>query len=213
MWSQFASMSVAAALLLGCGARTAPPPDVSDRSPPAETPDLTLHQVAFARLSDGRVVARGTARELAYHRTAGGRLDGQSAVAALYPEAGTGYSMFGETLLTAPRVDGELGTRRGSATGGVTFRAARGDHGTTERLLWDGPSDRLSGDRPVEAQGPGYRVRSQGFSARADGSDVTLTGGVVGTLQPRPTDEQPIPNPQAMNRKPKAPKRRPAEGR
>jgi hypothetical protein len=213
MWSQFVIPSAAAALLLGCGPRTAPPQDVSDRSPPAETPDLTLHQVAFARLSDGRVVARGTARELAYHRTAGGRLDGQSAVAALYPEAGTGYAMFGETLLTAPRVEGDLGTRRGNATGGVTFRAARGDHGTTERLLWDGPSDRLSGDRPVEAQGPGYRVRSQGFSARADGSDVTLTGGVVGTLQPSPTDEQPIPSPQPTSRKPKATKHRPVEGR
>lgn len=186
---------------------------MSDRSPPAETPDLTLHQVAFARLSDGRVVARGTARELAYHRIAGGRLDGQSAVAALYPGEGTGYAMFGETRLTAPRVEGDLGARRGSATGGVTFRAARGDHGTTERLLWDGPSDRLSGDRPVEAQGPGYRVRSQGFSARADGSDVTLTGGVVGTLQPKPTGEQPITKPQPTRREPKATSRKPAEGR
>ncbi|MFL5310130.1 MAG: hypothetical protein ACJ79H_06690 [Myxococcales bacterium] len=139
--------------------------------------------MAFARLSDGRVVARGTARELAYHRTAGGRLDGQAAVAALQPEPGTGYAMFGETLLMAPRVQGDLGARRGTASGGVTFRAARGDHGTTERLLWDGPSDRLSGDRPVAAQGPGYTVRSQGFSARANGTDVTLTGGVAGTLQ------------------------------
>jgi hypothetical protein len=210
MWSQFVIPSAAAALLLGCGAH---PEDVSDRSPPAEAPDLTLHQVAFARLSDGRVVARGTARELAYHRTAGGRLEGQSAVAALHPGEGTGYAMFGETRLTAPRVEGDLGARRGNATGGVTFRAARGDHGTTDRLLWDGPSDRLSGDRPVDAEGPGYRVRSQGFSARADGSDVTLTGGVVGTLQPRPTDEQPIPNTKPITRKQKATGREPAEGR
>ena len=58
MWSQFVIPSAAAALLLCCGPRTAPSQGVSDRSPPAETPDLTLHQVAFARLSDGRVVAR-----------------------------------------------------------------------------------------------------------------------------------------------------------
>jgi hypothetical protein len=210
MWSQFAIPGAAAALLLGCGARTAPPQDVSDRSPPAETPDLTLHQVAFARLSDGRVVARGTARELSYHRTAGGRLDGQAAVAALYPEPGTGYAMFGETLLTAPRVDGDLGSRRGTASGGVTFRATRGDHGTTERLLWDGPSDRLTGDRPVEAQGPGYRVRSQGFSARADGSDVTLTGGVAGTLQPpAPTTTGPGSVSKGVDRQPPTASRRP----
>jgi len=172
-----------------------------------------LHQVAFARLSDGRVVARGTARVLAYHRTAGGRLDGQAAIAALQPEPGTGYAMFGETLLTAPKVEGDLGGRRGTASGGVNFRAARGDHGTTERLLWDGPSDRLSGDRPVEAQGPGYRVRSQGFSARADGSDVTLTGGVVGTMQPATADEPPATNPQPTNRKSPAASRKRGEPR
>ncbi|TMB07547.1 MAG: hypothetical protein E6J64_04835 [Deltaproteobacteria bacterium] len=186
---------------------------MSDRSPPAETPDLTLHQVAFARLSDGRVVARGTARELAYHRTTGGRLEGQAVVAALQPGPGTGYAMFGETLLTAPRVEGDLGTRRGAASGGVTFRASRGDHGTTDRLRWDGPADRLSGDRPVEAQGPGYQVRSQGFSARADGSDVTLTGGVAGTLQAKTTDEHPTANAQPTSRKPQAARRKPAEPR
>jgi hypothetical protein len=205
-------MSVAAALLLGCGARTAPPPDVSDRSPPAETPDLTLHQVAFARLSDGRVVARGTARELSYHR-AGGRLDAQVAAATLHPEPGTGYALFGETLLTAPTVDGDLGTKRGTASGGVNFRAARGDHGTTERLLWDGPADRLSGDRPVEAEGPGYQVRSRGFSARADGSDVTLTGGVAGTLEPKTTEEPPPAKPQPTSRAPHPAKRKRAEPR
>ena len=213
MWSQFAIPGAAAALLLGCGARTAPSQDVSDRSPPAETPDLTLHQVAFARLSDGRVVARGTARELAYHRTTGGRLEGQAVVATLQPGPGTGYAMFGETLLTAPRVEGDLGTRRGAASGGVTFRASRGDHGTTDRLRWEGPADRLSGDRPVEAQGPGYQVRSQGFSARADGSDVTLTGGVAGTLQAKTTDEHPTANAQPTSRRPQAARRKPAEPR
>ena len=191
-------------LLLGCEARKAPPPaDVSDHSPPAEAPDLTLRDVAFARLSDGRVAARGTAREVVYGR-AGGRLDGQVAVATLYPEQGTGYGMFGEVLLTAPTVEGDVGAKRGAASGGVTFRAARGDRGNTERIFWDGPADRLSGDRAVDAQGPGYQVRSQGFSARADGSDVTLTGGVAGTLAPQPAgsaETKPAPKRRAATRK------------
>jgi len=183
MWSQFVIPGAAAALLLGCGGRPAPSLDVSDRSPPPEAPDLTLHEVAFARLSDGRVAARGTARVFAYQR-AGGRLDAQVAAATLVPESSAGYGIFGAVRLTAPQVDGDVGNKRGSASRGVTFQAARGDRGTTERVFWDGPADRLSGDRPVDASGPGYVVRSQGFSARADGSDVTLTGGVIGTLQP-----------------------------
>ncbi len=212
MWSQFVIPGAAAALLLGCGA-PAPLQDLSDHSPPLGAPDLTLHGVAFARLSDGRVAARGTAREVAYRR-AGGRLDGRVAVASLYPEAGMGYAMFGEVLLTAPRVDGDLGNKRGSASGGVTFRAARGDQGTTERLFWDGAADRLSGDRAVDAQGPGYAVRSQGFSARADGSDVTLTGGVAGTLQPTgdPTAQFPASR-QSASRKPRTANRKPSEPR
>jgi hypothetical protein len=161
-----------------------------------------LHGVAFARLSDGRVAARGTAREMAYYRT-GGRLDGRVAVASLYPEVGTGYGTFGEVLLTAPRVEGDLGNKRGNASGGVTFHASRGDQGTTDRVFWDGPADRLSGDRRVDAQGPGYAVHSQGFSARADGSDVTLTGGVAGTLEPT---GDPAPQPTA-NRQPASRKR------
>jgi hypothetical protein len=146
---------------------------------------LLLHQVAFVRLADGRVTARGTATDLGYRR-AGGRLDAQSPFATLYPEPATGYAMFGDVRVAAPRGEGDLTSKRGTASGGVRFSAARGDQGTTERILWDGFADQLSGDRDVEAQGPGYSVRSRGFSAHADGRDITLTGGVSGTLQPAP---------------------------
>jgi hypothetical protein len=148
---------------------------------------LVLHDVAFARLADGRVTARGTATQLGYRR-AGGRLDAWLPSAVLYPDPATGYAMFGDVLVSAPSGEGELTTKRGTAAGGVRFRAARGDRGTTERVFWDGLADRLSGDRDVEAQGPGYAVRSHGFSAHADGRDITLTGGVTGTLQPKAGD-------------------------
>jgi len=156
---------------------------MSDPSPPSDSPDLLLHDVAFVRLADGRVTARGTATQLGYRR-AGGRLDAKSPAAALYPEPSTGYAMFGQVQVSAPSGEGDLTTKRGTATGGVRFQAARGDRGTTERVFWNGPADQLSGDREVVAQGPGYSVRSRGFSARADGRDVTLTGGVTGMLQP-----------------------------
>jgi hypothetical protein len=184
MWSQFAIATTTAALLVGCGGRTGSNSTVSDPSPPPDAPDLVLHDVAFARLADGRVTARGTAKELGYRR-AGGRLDAHVAFATLYPESSTGYAMFGAVQVDAPRAEGDLSNKRGTGSGGVNFRAARGDRGTTERVLWDGLQDRLIGDREVIASGPGYSVRSHGFSAHADGSDITLTGGVSGTLQPQ----------------------------
>src|SRR2546430_15869387 len=125
MWSQFAIPGAAAALLLGCGAPTAPSQDVSDRSPPAETPDLTLHQVAFARLSDGRVVARGTARELAYHRTTGGRLEGQAGAAPPPPRAGARHRRVGETPPPPPPGADGPGPPRGGAPGGAGGPAPR----------------------------------------------------------------------------------------
>ena len=199
MWSQFAIASAAAALLLGCEAKQAAVLDVSDPSIPSDSPDLLLHQVAFARLADGRVRARGTATELGYRR-AGGRLDAQLPAATLYPEPSTGYSMFGDIQLASPHGEGDLTSKQGSASGGVQFRTARGDHGTTDRILWDGVADRISGDRDVDAQGPGYSVRSRGFSAHGDGTDVLLTGGVSGTLQP----EVPAREPERPGREPAA---------
>ena len=175
----------AAALLVGCGGQTASSSPVYDPSPPSDAPDLKLYDVAFARLADGRVTARGTAKELGYRR-AGGRLDAVVAFATLYPQPSTSYAMFGAVQVDAPRAEGDLSSKRGTGSGGVNFRASRGDRGNTERILWDGLHDEMSGDREVIAAGPGYSVRSHGFSARADGSDVTLTGGVSGTLQPEP---------------------------
>jgi hypothetical protein len=183
MWSQSATAFAAAALLVGCGSPQTAVVEVSDPSPPSDSPDLLLHEVAFARLADGRVTARGTATQLGYRR-AGGRLDAQSPSATLYPEPATGYAMFGEVQVAAPHGEGDLATKHGTASGGVQFRTARGDSGTTERILWDGLADQLSGDRQVDAQGPGYVVRSRGFSAHADGRDIVMTGGVSGTLQP-----------------------------
>ena len=66
-----------------------------------------MHEVAFARLGEGRVTARGTATQLGYRR-AGGRLDAQSPTATLYPQPATGYAMFGEVQLAAPHGEGDL---------------------------------------------------------------------------------------------------------
>jgi hypothetical protein len=189
MWSQFATAWAGAALLLGCsGSGAGTGRAVSAPSLPTESPDLALSDVAFVRLSEGRIAARGTARELLYRRS-GGRLDARTAWTTLHPDPDTGSAMFGEIQMSSPTVEGEIGGRRGTAAGGVTFRAVRGDEGRTERILWDGAADLLTGDRPVDARGPGYTVRSQGFTARADGSNVTLNGGVAGTLQASPQRE------------------------
>ncbi|HET7785772.1 MAG TPA: hypothetical protein VFL36_07365 [Myxococcales bacterium] len=136
--------------------------------------------MAFARLSEGRVVARGNAERLDYRRT-GGRLEAVNGAAAVNPQPGSGLAEFGTVRFSAPHIDGEIPNRRGNATGGVTVDTTRGDTARADRVGYDG--DVLRTDVPVQARGPGYRVDGNGLIARTDGSEIRLTNGVRGRLQ------------------------------
>ena len=136
--------------------------------------------MAFARLSEGRMVSRGTARKLDYRRS-GGRLEAEQAFAQMSPERGTGLASFGTLRFSAPHVEGEVANKRGSAHGGVVLDTARGDHATTEAADYDG--DVVRSHTPVAARGPGYDVHGKGLIARTDGSDIQLGGGTSGALQ------------------------------
>jgi hypothetical protein len=170
----------ALALIFGaaCGEPAGAP--VSSLSTPADAPDLSLTAVSFARLSDGRIVARGNAQQLDFRR-AGGRLHAMQGAAAIVPEAGTSLAEFGTLRFTAPAVEGEIGNRRGTARGGVRLDTARGDTATTDRVAYD--AEVLHTDAAVQARGPGYRVAGGGLAAKGDGSDIRLLGGVRGQLQ------------------------------
>lgn len=177
MWSHRTSALCLLASAVACG--QAGDPAGSASSTPGDAPDLALSAVAFARLSDGRLVARGTARTLDYRRQ-GGRMVAADAAITLEPAGNPGFASFGAMRLQAREVDGEVTGRRGTARGDVRLDAARGDRARTERLDYDGPTVRT--DTPVDAQGPGYTVHSRGLLARTDGSLVQLTGHAAGTL-------------------------------
>ena len=149
-------------------------------SPPGDSPDLTLQAVAFGRLSEGRVVARGTARTLDYRRQ-GGRLLASDGEVTLEQGTSAGFASFGAMTLQARTIDGEVTGKRGTARGDVRLDAARGDHARTEQLDYDGAV--VSTETPVDGQGPGYTVHSKGLVARTDGSSIQLTHHVSGTLE------------------------------
>src|SRR5439155_7007491 len=86
------------ALATACGS-----PTMSHVSPPDDAPDLDLNGVAFARLLEGRVVARGTFDSVGYLRP-GGRLNALRGTATLEPEAGTAFASWGTVHVVAPAV-------------------------------------------------------------------------------------------------------------
>jgi hypothetical protein len=170
---------VAVAVAAACSGN-AIAPTISDLSTQKDAPDLSLRDVAFARLSEGRVVSRGTAEFLDYRR-AGGRVIATNGAATMVPEPASGLAPFGTLHFTAPQIDGEVINRRGNAWGGVTLDTGRGDHAFTEAAAYDGSA--VHSESHVTARGPGYRVEGNGLIAQADGSSVVLTRGVQGQLQ------------------------------
>jgi len=181
MGSQSCSAVLAVfALAFGSGCGNSQNPTISSLSLPGDAPDLSLQDVAFARLSEGRVVACGTAGRLDYRR-AGGRLAASGAGAVLYPQAGTGLGEFGALQLKASNVEGEVPARRGVASSGVRIDAERGDSARTDRVRLLGET--VTGDARVIARGPGYSVQGNGLIARTDGSFVQLTNGTTGQLR------------------------------
>src|SRR5260221_13087218 len=104
-----------AALSAAAFSRLAVDPTISTASKLAGDPDLTLREVAFARLSEGRVVARGTAGQLDYRR-AGGRLIASDVDATMRPEPGAGSAFFGSLPAGGPPLRGERGRPPGRAS-------------------------------------------------------------------------------------------------
>lgn len=178
MRSQCAIVFLASASAACTGTSVATP--VSHLSLPGASPDLSLQGVAFARLSEGRLVARGTADHLDYRR-GGGRLVASNGAATIVPEPGSGLASYGTLRVSAPHIEGEVANRRGDGSGGVRLDTARGDRAESEAVHYDGTTVRS--DTRVVAQGPGYRVESHGMVAQADGSRVRLTSGVQGKLE------------------------------
>jgi hypothetical protein len=146
----------------------------------SDAPDLSLKGVAFARTSEGRIAARGTAARLDYRRP-GGRVDAEVTAMTLFPQPGSQLASFGQLGFSAPHAKGEVTARRGTAFGGVDFASSRGDRGRTDAVELDG--DTLHGETPVVLTGPGYQMQGRGLIATADGKTVGLTNGVTGTLQ------------------------------
>jgi|SRR4051812_7644283 hypothetical protein len=171
---------VALAFAAACGKEENP--TISSISSPVDAPDLSLRGVAFARLSEGRVVSRGVAQRLDYRRS-GGRLLAFAGAATLYPQPDARLAPLGPLRFTAGRLEGEVPARRGTASSGVHLDAARGDSARTDSVLLDG--EILRSDTPVWARGPGYQVESNGLLARTDGSAIQFTRGVAGQLEVR----------------------------
>ena len=120
---------VAPVLVAACSSGV--PPRISSISLRDDAPDLSLRGVAFARLAEGRVVARGNAERLDYRR-AGARMQAEHGGAVIFPEASSRLAALGSIQFVAEHMDGEIANRKGVASGNVRADAERGDRARTD---------------------------------------------------------------------------------
>ena len=151
---------------------------------------MVLRRLAFVRLADGRVAARGTAGEASYRQLAS-RVEAKDLAVELPPGAQAPADV-GHLRLTAPLASGDLAARTGLGWGGVLADAERGDHAATDRVLIDGPGNLVIAPGSVAARGPGYAVHGSSLTASADGKRIKLQGGVQGRLTPAAHPPPPV---------------------
>ena len=164
-----------------------------------EPADVVLRGVAFVRVAEGRVAARGTAAEASF-RQAGGKVEATRLAVDLPPGAHAPADL-GPLRVTAPLATGDLPAKKGLGWGGVTVHAARGDEARTERVLIDGARDEVQAPGPVEMAGSGFTLHSASLIARSDGSRVQFLGGVRGRLESSAASATP-PKPVTVKKKP-----------
>ena len=159
------------AALLGCAV------DSGDSSASASSdggegpPAITLRDVEFVHSRGNSVFARGRVAEMTYISESGETV-AKDATIRFPREQQPGSAVD----ISAPRAEGNPLEARVTGEGGVHFENQQGDRGQTERATYEGrpaatgvesPSGGHGeghGDRPVQLFGPGFELKSPGFS-------------------------------------------------
>ena len=156
---------VAAALAAGCSVEKP-----AGEAPPA----IVLEDVTLRHYAADGTLRTGTATEVIVHREEG-RLEGSNLRIDAPPTADL---KRGGVRLEAATGKSDLKGEAATLAGGVTVTTGAGDHGATEAATWDAATETISGDTPVNAEGPGYRTRADGFAFRVPDQQLQLKGDV-----------------------------------
>jgi hypothetical protein len=168
------TLLVALCVLLGC---TAPIEVVSDGG---TEPSIALRDVRFVSSHGDQVFVHGRAKSLIYEREGGAAH--ATDVALVFPREGRA----GQVNVTAPRANGIPLEERVRGEGGVRFSNARGDHGVTEVVDYDGRRGEASGDKTIFLWGPGFTLGAPGFRWKAVDDSLDLGPASVTTREKQP---------------------------
>jgi hypothetical protein len=134
-------------------------------------PAITLREVEFVQSRGNAVFARGRVSEMTYISESGDTV-ARDATIRFPREQHPGSAVD----VSAPRAQGNPLEARVTGEGGVHFENQQGDRGQTERATYEGRPAAISGesasgargegfgDRPVQLFGPGFVLKSPGFS-------------------------------------------------
>ncbi|MCY1036327.1 hypothetical protein OV207_33130 [Corallococcus sp. BB11-1] len=169
---------------LGLLATACAPRRPAEGAPTEPRPDVVLEGARLRTFEGEKLVVSGSARTVNYRR-AGGEVQAQEVVMRLPPGEGAEGSplpMAGDTVITAPNMDGSLASRQWVGRGGVVVRTGDGMVARTPRLTYDATTQRAHGEEGVTVQGPDYQMRADRFVLSAPDETFTFEGAVETVL-------------------------------
>jgi LPS export ABC transporter protein LptC len=153
--------------------------------PGGKPPAIVLSDVTLRHYAADGTVRRGHAAEVTYYRQQG-RLEGEHITVDAPP---TDDLKRGGVQLAAGQGAADLKGKGARLFGGVTVRTGAGDVGRTEEAVWNGATEIIEGDRPIQVEGPGYRVDADGFAFAVPSQKLELRGDVRIHQEPQPAEE------------------------
>jgi len=163
-------------LASGClvlGGACSPPSGLADASAP---PAVVMRGVRLRSFDGDAPSLSGHAERATYERN--GELTAIQATLQV-----PGRTPADATVVRAALMEGNLGSRRMVASGGVEVRTGSGMVARTPRATYDGVQQVAEGNEGVQVQAPDYRLRADSFSLSAPDGRFTFEGSVQTVLE------------------------------
>lgn len=167
-------------ILLGAFVVACNPPPVT--AVPTARQQVLLEGVIIDRFEGDRLRDRTAVRRAELDR-ASGVVRGDQVRTELYGATGP---LVPRGELSAEHATSELGPGRVTLEGGVRLADPEGRVVRTERLVYEGPSERISTDAVVSLEGQNFRAQGQGLVGQLDQGIIEIGAPLSARVEPEP---------------------------
>jgi len=145
-----------------------------------EKPEVVMYGVKLRSYEGSTLTHTGRAERATYRRASGALVAERATVRFMGSTHGNGLQ--GDLTVSAPLMEGQLGSRRLEASGGVEVRTADGVVANAPRATYDAAVQSVQGSEGVRLEGQGYSLQADTFSLALSEQSFTFEGSVQTVL-------------------------------